>query len=139
VFTPSKKRSQTKTVDIDELPLVVLKKLKGDQFIQSNLKLMEQVAISLTLLQFATPHLGLSSQDSDAVSATSPVSVLPLLSCSQGLSSTQEITPIYSPYDAAPIAMTIDMEASLSPIRKYYRSVRSSAMILHGQHGPTST
>jgi len=139
VFTPSKKRSRIEIVDIDELPLAVLKKFKRGQTIQSNLKLMEQAALSLTSWQFVVTNLGLSSKDCVAITANPPASVLPLLLCPQGISTKQETTPIYSPYDAASIAMTIDMEGSLSLIKKYYRSVRSSAMTLHGQHVPAST
>jgi hypothetical protein len=41
------------------------------------------------------------------------------------------ITKIYSPYENISPATEIDMEATLSPIRKYFRSVRGSSTPLH--------
>jgi hypothetical protein len=129
-------------VDVDELPLTVLKKLKKwPKYPEQS----QSYEIGSPFSHFTAicnpiwPYMALSSTNSTAATAKPPDSMLPSLMFPQGLSTKPKTKSIYSPYDAVPTDMAIDMEASLSPIRKYYRSVQSSAMTLQGLNVTAST
>jgi len=104
------------------VPLAVLKKLKGTQHSQWPIDPMEQAAaLSLTSLQFVARR--------EAASESGPSAAISIvLNLSSGfpqvLSTEPVITKIYSPYENVLPAIAIDMEATLSPIRKYFCFVR---------------
>jgi hypothetical protein len=113
-------------VDVGEVPLAVLKNLKGAQYSQWPIDPIEHAAaLSLSSLQFApsrvvASEVGHSANPSTVLDLSSPGSpqVLPL---------EPVITKIYSPYENVSSTTEVDMEATLSPIRKYFRSVRGSS------------
>jgi len=113
VSLASKKRPRREDDEFDEVPLAVLKKIKRGPTIQSNIHLMEQAALSLTSLKFAAPYSALSPPGPLAIAAKPPDILQPSLSYPKGLSTEPYIGLIHSPYDDAPSAMVIDMEATL--------------------------
>jgi hypothetical protein len=85
------------------------------------------------------PPSALSSLGPIAIAAKPPDSLQPSLLHPQGLSTKLDSRLIHSLYDDTPSTMVIDMEATLSPIRKYYQSVQGSAMPLQSQSATAST
>jgi len=102
-------------IDLDELPLFELKKQKASKPTK-----MEMVALSFTALQY--------SMD---VPTRCYGSVPPSIKVPPA-QSTVATEPIHSPYGVPPTSMEVDMVASLSPIRKYYRSNRGTRLFNQG-------
>jgi hypothetical protein len=91
---------------VDEVPLAVLKKLKGNQHSQWPIDPMEQAAaLSLTSLQYAAPR-DAASESGPSV-ATSTILILPSSRIPQVLSKEPVITKIYSPYKNVPPAQQL--------------------------------
>jgi hypothetical protein len=108
-------------IDLDELPLSELKKLKTSKPTK-----MEMAALSLTALQYSM----------DAC-ARSNGSIPPSIKVPPVHAKLTAGPVIHSLYDVPPSSMEVDMEASLSPIRKYYHSTRGTRLFNQDLHRKT--